>query len=154
MTEPKRFAFNRRHGIAKSPSAQTGVLAMRGSRQNAMGDRCHRRHHRSRGFSLIEVLCAVIILSIALVAGFQILDRQAQIGAGLEQRVFAHWVAENALAELRAGLIPAASQRMGATDWQLRLRQGPGPEGLIRYEVTVLGPVQRRAVLYLQPAPP
>ena len=56
----------------------------------------------SDGFSLIEVLVALTIVAIALVALTKQLSHQADTLGGLRDRVLGHWVAENQLARDRS----------------------------------------------------
>ena len=111
---------------------------------------------RRPGFTLIEVLVAVIVLSIGLVGGLRLLQQQVRLAGGLEERVFAHWVTENAIAELRAGLVPAATQRMGGVDWTVEVTTAAGPAGLTEYRVAVTAPDRagNRGVAYLAPQRP
>lgn len=54
------------------------------------------------GFTLVEVLVALAIVAVALVAALRVAGQGASNAAGLRSRVFAGWVAENRLAEHRA----------------------------------------------------
>ncbi|MDP2144732.1 MAG: type II secretion system minor pseudopilin GspI [Gallionella sp.] len=55
-----------------------------------------------QGFTLIEVLVALAIISIALLASLRIAGGGANSAGELRARVLAGWVAENILAEQRA----------------------------------------------------
>lgn len=60
------------------------------------------RNHRSSGFTLIEVLVAMAIISIALLAALRAAGQGTTSVGELRSRLFAGWVAENRLAEYRA----------------------------------------------------
>ncbi|TAK83880.1 MAG: type II secretion system protein GspI [Betaproteobacteria bacterium] len=55
-----------------------------------------------RGFTLIEVLVALAIVSIALLAALRAAGQSTNAVGELRLRLFAGWVAENRLAEHRA----------------------------------------------------
>ena len=57
---------------------------------------------RNRGFTLVEVLVALAIVSIALMAALRAASQGTTAVGELRLRVFAGWVAENRLAEHRA----------------------------------------------------
>ncbi len=54
------------------------------------------------GFTLVEVLVALAILSIALLSSLRVAGQGVNNAAELRSRLFAGWVAENLLAEHRA----------------------------------------------------
>lgn len=66
-----------------------------------------------RGFTLIEVLVAVAIISIALLASLRVAGGSTNNVDELRARLFAGWVAENVLAQQRArgDWLPIGMQR-------------------------------------------
>jgi general secretion pathway protein I len=60
------------------------------------------RTHSARGFTLIEVLVALTIVAVALLAGLRAVGTMAHSGAQLKLRLLAQISAENRIAELRA----------------------------------------------------
>jgi len=60
------------------------------------------RRNRLRGFTLVEVLVALAIVSIALMAALRAAGQATSASGELRLRTFAGWVAENRLAEHRA----------------------------------------------------
>jgi general secretion pathway protein I len=57
--------------------------------------------HRQSGFSLIEVLVAITILSIGLISAIRYVSASADNQREIEKRTFALWSADNYLANLR-----------------------------------------------------
>lgn len=93
----------------------------------------------ARGVTLVEVLVAVAVLSIALTGIFRALDAQTLNTAGMTERSLAHWAALNAIEEARFAGPPAEAEtidqvRMGPIDWRVALIREEGPFGLIRLE--------------------
>jgi general secretion pathway protein I len=60
---------------------------------------------RGNGFTLIEVLMALAIISIACLAIVKISHSQIKNTEYLEQKTYANWVAMNAMARLSLGLV-------------------------------------------------
>jgi general secretion pathway protein I len=97
-----------------------------------------------RGFTLLEVLVAILLLSLALTAVVRLAGREARATAHLRDTTFAQWVAANALAETRlADAFPAVGRREGETllgnrrwRWQLDV-QGTDEPSIRRLEVQV-----------------
>src|SRR5258708_40201208 len=61
-----------------------------------------RRGGNRGGFTLVEVLVALAIISIALLAALRVAGGATNSAGGLRGRLFADWGAENLLAEQRA----------------------------------------------------
>ena len=60
------------------------------------------RNRRTRGFTLVEMLVALAIVAVALLAGLRAVSTMAQTSAELKLRLLAQVAAENRIAELRA----------------------------------------------------
>lgn len=99
--------------------------------------------HRRDGFTLIEVLVALVVVAVALGAlthsSTRALDHQYRI----ERQTLALWMASNRLAELEleARIEPGVrtgSTRMAQHDWRWETRIEPAPgDELWRIDVTV-----------------
>ncbi len=73
---------------------------------------CAEPLHRTRGFTLVEVMVALAIIAFGLVAVFGQLNQSATAVVRLRERTVAHWVAMNRIDELRlAGTFPATGTR-------------------------------------------
>ena len=58
-----------------------------------------------RGFTLIEVLVAILILAIASMAVFRTMSASIRTQASLKQHTVAHWVALSQIASLQTGAL-------------------------------------------------
>ena len=68
-----------------------------------------------RGFTLIEVLVALAVVAVALLAAVRAAGSMAQTNAELKLRLLAQLAADNRIAELRAGgVFPAIGTRTSA----------------------------------------
>ena len=102
------------------------------------------RHRRQRGFTLIEVMVALIIASLGLTAVAVALQQHTDNARRLRDRTLAMYVASNAIAELR---LNAAFPDVGRTtddvefagrSWQVEtVITESGVEGLRRADVTI-----------------
>jgi len=90
----------------------------------------HRAHHQSteKGFTLIEVLIALVVVAVSLTALTVGLGNYVFQQAGLQERVVATWVAQNRLLEIQstqdsdnATLDKIASENMLNADWQTEI---------------------------------
>lgn len=108
-----------------------------------------------KGFTLLEVLVALVIVAVAVAAlgraGSQVIDHQAE----LEQRTWALWVADNALSELHLEAVPATGRRRGSSDmggrtwyWEMLVQPAPGGD-LLRADVAVYDSPARSAPLLM-----
>src|SRR5262245_53008450 len=56
---------------------------------------------RARGFTLIEVLVALVIVAVSMTAAILVVTQRARDGTYLRDKVLAHWIAMNLLTERR-----------------------------------------------------
>lgn len=90
---------------------------------------------RAAGFTLVEILVALLILGVALTAAFRALGATTLSAAGLQTRQLADWVAANRLAELRVtGAWPEVGSAEGEAEqggrkflWHEEVRATPNP---------------------------
>lgn len=72
----------------------------------------HLSHHRSAGFTLLEVLVALVIVGTALGASLRAVGSLTQNSSDLRAAMMATWSAENRLSQIRlAHQWPALGQR-------------------------------------------
>ena len=71
----------------------------------------------ARGFTLLEVLIAVLVLSLALVALVRTTALEARALSQTRDATLAQWVASNVLAEVRLNEgVPASGRRNGSSE--------------------------------------
>lgn len=71
----------------------------------------------ARGFTLIEVMAALIIVSLGMMAVIQAVSQSANNSAYLRDKSIAHWVAMNRVTEMRlAPQAPATGESSGEVD--------------------------------------
>lgn len=88
---------------------------------------------KNKGFSLIEVMVALIIASISLIALSQTLGKYVYNQGSLQERVVATWVAQNRLIEIQnkadlgggGSLKKEQTENMLGADWQTKLTTQP-----------------------------
>lgn len=108
----------------------------------------------NRGFTLLEVLVALVVLGLALLAVLQSTGQASRTQLHLDQTSWARWVASNEIARLRAqpawpatGL-ERGSSRLGQRDWYWRRGVSETPEpDLRRIDVQVYSDPQEQQLV-------
>lgn len=97
-----------------------------------------------RGFTLLEVLIALLVLTLALLALTRTAALQVQTFAELRERTLAGWLAQEVLAETRlANPLPdpgrnSGQRRFGGRDWRWEVQvQGTPVPSIRRIDVRV-----------------
>lgn len=98
----------------------------------------------SRGFTLVEVVVALAIVAIGMLAVFKTIGDTVNNVATLRDRSFAAWIADNRITELRlSGQMPSVDETEGDLEyagrrwhWVARVSQTP-VNGLRRVDVRV-----------------
>jgi len=81
---------------------------------------------RSRGFTLLEVMVALIIVAFSLTALTASMNQMIDAANTMRERTFASWIAQNKITEIRlANVMPEDSATSGEiefanTDWEWR----------------------------------
>jgi general secretion pathway protein I len=100
--------------------------------------------HNGRGFTLVEVLVALAIVAIGMLAVFKVLGDTAHNVSYLRDRSFASWIADNRLTEIRlSGEMPSVDEIDGELEfggrrwlWVQKVANTP-VDGLRRVEISV-----------------
>lgn len=99
---------------------------------------------RRTGFTLIEVMVALVIVSLSLAAVAASMGQMIDTANTMRDRTFASWIAQNKIAEMRlAGVIPEVGESSGEVDyantswaWTAEVSE-TGVENLLKVDVTV-----------------
>ena len=99
---------------------------------------------KSRGFTLLEVMVALIIVAFALTALTASMNQMIDAANTLRERTFASWIAQNKITEMRlANVIPEVTAtsgeiEFGNTEWEWRaVVSETGIENFRRIDVSV-----------------
>jgi general secretion pathway protein I len=74
--------------------------------------------HRSRGFTLVEVVVALAIVAIGMLAVFKTIGDTVHNITDLRDRTFAAWIADNRITEIRiSGEMPSVDETTGELEF-------------------------------------
>ncbi len=94
------------------------------------------------GFTLVEVLIALLIVSIAFSAIMFSVNQNARNEIQLEEKIAANWVAEDIITRAQIGLLKANNGVQVSMNkpwhWQLKMKSTPSPH-VQEIEVTIQG---------------
>ena len=125
--------------------------------------RCYR--HR-QGFTLLEVLIALMVISISLVAIAGEMISMLNAANTMQERTYASWIAHNKVTEMRlANIVPEVSTSSGELDYANRewawraVVSETGVENLFRVDVSISypggDPIMRPITGFIgEPVPP
>ncbi len=101
-------------------------------------------HSAGRGFTLVEVLVALLILSVGLTAIAVTMGRMLSNAQLMQDRTYASWIAQNRIVQMRAdGTLPEPGSESGEADfghhtWAWRsVVSETGVENLMRVDISV-----------------
>jgi len=106
------------------------------------------RESRSMGFTLIEVMVALVVLAIGMTAALHAASQAGYAGTLLKQKTIAHWVASNQAAELsinrewpQPGVTTGTETMANQTwNWEAEVRDTDVPElRIVTIRVTLDG---------------
>lgn len=99
---------------------------------------------RQTGFTLLEVLVALVIVALGLMAAFGQVNQSLTVASRLREKTLANLIAVNEMTRLRiAGEFPAIGTRsdeveMASTDWRYTIKVVKTPdEALRRVDISV-----------------
>ena len=103
-----------------------------------------RRREHQHGFTLIEVMIALMIAASSLMAVAAVVSQMVDAASTMQERTYASWIAQNQITEMRlANVIPEVSETSGEVqfaelEWEWRATVSEtGIDNLFRVDVEV-----------------
>jgi len=105
------------------------------------------RLHRLAGFTLLEVMVALVIISLALAGVAGSMGQMIDTANTMRDRTYASWIAQNKITEMRlSGALPEVGESSGEEDyanttwaWSAEVSE-TGIENLMKVDVSVSYP--------------
>ena len=106
-----------------------------------------------RGFTLLEVMVALVIISLALAGVAGSMGQMIDTANTMRDRTYASWIAQNKVTELRlSGILPEVGETSGEEDyanttwiWSAEVSE-TGVENLMKVDVSVFYPGDEQPV--------
>lgn len=111
-----------------------------------------RARQRQRGITLLELVVAILVLSIGTIAAMRSLDQSGRVLGQETSRILAREVAANRAAELSvtgaaAGRDLPREVEMGGATWRVETAEAKTRAGLVEVTITVSAPDRPGALL-------
>lgn len=103
-----------------------------------------KNRNNNKGFTLLEVLVALAVFSVAAIALMRVSESQLRISQTLEEKTFAHWIALNLITEMQVTKSwPTIGEQtdkvsMASREWKFKIKTQATPVARVRrVEVSV-----------------
>lgn len=93
---------------------------------------------KKRGFTLLEVLVALAVFSVAAISLMKVSESQLRLSQRLEEKTFAHWVALNMITEMQGSQDwPSIGEQTGKVsmagrEWKMVVKTQATPVNRVR----------------------
>jgi len=101
--------------------------------------------NKQRGFTLLEVLVALAVFSVAAISLMKVSESQFRVSQHLEEKTFAHWIALNMITEMQVNQDwPNIGEQTGkismaSREWKVIIKTQATPVSRVRRVELVVG---------------
>ena len=101
--------------------------------------------NKQRGFTLLEVLVALAVFSVAAMSLMKVSESQFRVSQHLEEKTFAHWIALNMITEMQVNQDwPRIGEQTGkismaSREWKVIIKTQATPVARVRRVELVVG---------------
>ena len=101
--------------------------------------------NKQRGFTLLEVLVALAVFSVAAMSLMKVSESQFRVSQHLEEKTFAHWIALNVITEMQFNQDwPRIGEQTGkismaSREWKVIIKTQATPVSRVRRVELVVG---------------